>query len=139
VAVTTNHELWYNVVVAAKSEQAKQHQREYRARWQRENPEKRREYRRRHAKNNRAAIQAKRWRRYERIKAGVEALMVACTDCGEADREVLVWDHLPERGAKVANIMSLLWVGGSRLERELAKCEVVCCNCHARRTRRRLG
>lgn len=60
-----------------------------------------------------------------------------CADCGEPDPLVLEFDHLKE---KCFNIGSALpdrnWQ--SILE-EIDKCEVVCANCHRRRTWTRLG
>ena len=63
-----------------------------------------------------------------------------CTDCGLVFRpEVMQWDHLP--GAlKLGNISTDVR-GRSREEilDEIAKCELVCANCHAIRTFRRAG
>jgi hypothetical protein len=59
-----------------------------------------------------------------------------CVECGEADPTVLEFDHLREKLKEI----SLLAAGGASvkaLKREIAKCEVVCCNCHRRRTARR--
>jgi len=56
-----------------------------------------------------------------------------CADCGETDVDVLEFDHV---GAKTDNI-AVLWRRGrglKELKRELACCEVVCVNCHRRRT-----
>jgi hypothetical protein len=60
-----------------------------------------------------------------------------CTDCGESDPIVLEFDHL---GDKVFNVSAGLrthkW---DTVLREIDKCEVVCANCHRRRTARRGG
>jgi hypothetical protein len=60
-----------------------------------------------------------------------------CVDCGENDPVVLEFDHL---GEKTFNIGSALhnrkW---ESVLAEIAKCEVVCANCHRRRTARRRG
>src|SRR3546814_12943116 len=58
-----------------------------------------------------------------------------CADCGETDPVVLEFDHLRD---KVGNVSAMvhsneLW----RLVDEIEKCEVVCANCHRRRTARR--
>ncbi|MBK5238953.1 MAG: hypothetical protein JJE28_07585 [Actinomycetales bacterium] len=60
-----------------------------------------------------------------------------CVDCGEADIEVLDFDHV--RGTKTANVSNLTRKGHSltRLKAEVALCEVRCSNCHRRITRRR--
>ncbi len=56
-----------------------------------------------------------------------------CVDCGEADIIVLEFDHQRD---KLANVSSLICEPASpkRLKAEVEKCEVVCANCHRRRT-----
>lgn len=63
-----------------------------------------------------------------------------CVDCGEDDLVVLDFDHLPEF-KKTAGISKMVrnGVGLKKLMDEVAKCEVVCANCHRRRTARRAG
>lgn len=59
----------------------------------------------------------------------------SCTDCGITDWRVLDFDHLPE-------FTKLYTIGGPRMtscsretiDKELAKCEIVCSNCHRIRT-----
>lgn len=56
-----------------------------------------------------------------------------CADCGNSDMRVLEFDHI--NGNKTGNIANLVGrVSGASLEEELAKCEVVCANCHRIRT-----
>ena len=62
----------------------------------------------------------------------------ACQDCGleSPDHpEVFEFDHV--RGEKRANVSQLLLHKMSVLLRELRKCDLVCRNCHAIRTKRR--
>jgi hypothetical protein len=60
-----------------------------------------------------------------------------CVDCGETDPLVLEFDHL---GAKQFNIAAGLPTRNWQdVLREIDKCEVVCANCHRRRTARRGG
>jgi len=62
----------------------------------------------------------------------------ACVDCGEADLAVLHFDHLRDK----VEAISTMWRrqrSWSAVEREIAKCEVRCANCHARKTARELG
>jgi hypothetical protein len=56
-----------------------------------------------------------------------------CADCGESDLRVLEFDHLR---AKESNISVLIANGWSvrRIQGEIDLCEVVCANCHRRRT-----
>ena len=58
-----------------------------------------------------------------------------CADCGGVFPPVAMhWDHLPGH-VKVGDISTILVRRGPRLlEEELAKCELVCANCHAIRT-----
>lgn len=63
-----------------------------------------------------------------------------CADCGENDPIVLDFDHV--RGEKSFDIGHALGAKGwSTLLKEIEKCDVVCANCHRRRTalRRELG
>lgn len=72
---------------------------------------------------------------------------VPCSDCGVAYRYwVMQHDHVPDRGEKSFTV-ALTYTGGPRRVRvtrvallaEIAKCEVVCANCHAERTHSRGG
>lgn len=62
-----------------------------------------------------------------------------CTDCGENDIIVLEFDHLnpKEKFKEVAKIVA----NGTtkQLKEEVAKCEVVCANCHRKRTANMFG
>lgn len=64
-----------------------------------------------------------------------------CTDCGIADPVVLEFDHLPEFEKKydVSRAVSSSTRSWASISTEIAKCEVVCANCHRRRTLRRSG
>ena len=60
-----------------------------------------------------------------------------CADCGETDPVVLEFDHLRDKGLEVTNqFASRNW---QEILDEIAKCHVVCANCHKRRTARRAG
>jgi hypothetical protein len=58
-----------------------------------------------------------------------------CARCGEADPVVLEFNHL-DPALKVANVGEIAAKGFAwgRVEEELAKCEVLCANCHQRHT-----
>jgi hypothetical protein len=60
-----------------------------------------------------------------------------CVDCGEDDPVVLEFDHLRDKKFAIsAGLQSRPW---QDVLDEIAKCEVVCANCHRRRTARRGG
>ncbi len=56
-----------------------------------------------------------------------------CVECGERDPRVLEFDHL---GNKDKAIAEMIRDGASisTLEREIAKCQVLCANCHRKKT-----
>ena len=62
-----------------------------------------------------------------------------CVDCGETDSVVLTFDHIGDD--KRANVSDMVRNGLSvdAIRAEIAKCEVVCYNCHAIRTHERQG
>jgi hypothetical protein len=107
------------------------------------------EYVRAHYRANRAAYITKaRVRITELIRINGEFLIEylrnhPCVDCDESDIivlefDVLEFDHLRD---KVADV-SVLARGGYSIEtiqKKIDKCEVVCANCHGRRTAKRAG
>ncbi len=54
----------------------------------------------------------------------------SCADCGETNLLVLTFDHV--RGEKRGNVADMVYSGRSveTITAEIAKCEIVCCNCH---------
>lgn len=59
-----------------------------------------------------------------------------CTDCGVSyPYYVMQFDHI--RGDKAFGLASGVKVSMRKLQSELAKCELVCANCHAERTHQR--
>jgi len=60
-----------------------------------------------------------------------------CVDCNEDDPIVLEFDHIDPK-VKINNISQLVLnkVALCRLQTEIDKCEVRCCNCHRRKTAR---
>ena len=104
----------------------------------------RREYHREWWKKNRVAqmprIRRNRERRDRRLEQRIwdHLFTHACVDCGESDLAVLHFDHLRDKVAAISN----LWRrqhSWSAVEAEIAKCEVRCANCHARKTAREQG
>ena len=60
-----------------------------------------------------------------------------CADCGETDPVVLEFDHLADKSFDMSRgVRDRNW---DAVLREMAKCDVVCANCHRRRTARRGG
>jgi hypothetical protein len=60
-----------------------------------------------------------------------------CTDCGEQDPVVLEFDHLRDKSFAIGPALARRsW---PIILAEIEKCEVVCANCHRRRTARRRG
>jgi hypothetical protein len=60
-----------------------------------------------------------------------------CTDCKQTfPPECMDLDHLPGH-VKVAAVSNMIWCTVERVKAELAKCEVVCANCHRIRSKNR--
>lgn len=92
--------------------------------------------------NRKKYIAKARERKLELIAERAEFLMEffgshPCVDCGESDPLVLEFDHLRDKEFNVSQ--GLFTRGWKSLISEIAKCEVVCANCHRRRTARRNG
>lgn len=97
------------------------------------------EYYRQNAKQHRANVKKRRDAiKAEQYSLVQEAKSVSCADCGGSFHYCQMdFDHLVEKVRDVSRL-----VGGStkKLLEEMAKCEVVCSNCHRLRTfRRRLA
>lgn len=60
-----------------------------------------------------------------------------CVDCGENDPLVLDFDHLRDKEFTIGHeLITRAW---ESVLAEIEKCEVVCANCHRRRTAERAG
>lgn len=66
------------------------------------------------------------------LRSFVDQFKDKCTDCGVDNRLVLEFDHLRDKEFDLSHIGTL-----NGVEEEIAKCEVVCRNCHRKRTNRR--
>jgi hypothetical protein len=62
--------------------------------------------------------------------------MHPCADCGERDLRVLEFDHVDAKQESIGGMLNR-GVPLHVLEGELDRCDVVCANCHRRRTARR--
>lgn len=61
-----------------------------------------------------------------------------CVDCGQSNPVVLEFDHLQDKSGHLS-VMAAMGLSVAALREEIAKCDVVCVNCHRRRTGRRAG
>lgn len=61
-----------------------------------------------------------------------------CVDCGEHDPRVLDLDHR-DPGTKIHPVSMLMSRPWAIVQREVAKCDVRCANCHRRRTALQFG
>ena len=89
-----------------------------------------------HVEQVNASRDARRDRAHARVLAHLTSS--ACADCREQDPIVLEFDHVGEKTTEVAALVC----GSARIDlidAEVANCEVVCCNCHRRRTYLRRG
>ena len=89
-------------------------------------------------RNKDRALEGARSRR-RKIRALVKELKgVPCVDCGESyPSYVMDFDHISDDKACNVSEMVTRTVGEETLRAEVAKCEVVCANCHRERTHRR--
>lgn len=61
-----------------------------------------------------------------------------CADCPESDPIVLEADHLRDKSFTISKRLHSTY-SWETIEKELEKCEIVCANCHRKRTYRRNG
>jgi hypothetical protein len=96
------------------------------------------EYIRERGELHRRQTRRARDRRRTQARAFVLSLLRAgsCADCGLTDPLLLEFDHV---GEKTLDVAKLVHEGYrmSRVELEVSRCELVCANCHRRRTARR--
>ncbi len=92
-------------------------------------------YHREHYQKNKQVYVDRNNRRRKRVQEYIrEAKSKPCTDCGlEYPYYVMDFDHLGDKELSVARAAERGW-GIERVAKEIAKCEVVCANCHRERT-----
>ena len=100
-------------------------------------------YHREHYEANRERYLAQAKRRKDAVRASNYQQLIQflsehpCVDCGESDVLVLEFDHVAEKSFPIAQALrDRFW---SDILVEIAKCDVVCANCHRRRTGQRGG
>src|SRR5262245_31410711 len=100
-----------------------------------------REYQRRYYEEHQgyyAELQAQRVARNRRMLR--EAKSAPCADCGQTyPPYVMDFDHRPGeiKAFALANAAGQTRISAERLRAEIAKCDVVCANCHRIRTHHR--
>ena len=79
--------------------------------------------------------QVKFWEWYDTLKKE------PCTDCQqEFDPVCMQWDHLPEYDKiERVSFIARTTMSKNKVLEEISKCELVCANCHALRTKQRKG
>lgn len=60
-------------------------------------------------------------------------LLHPCVKCGESDPVVLEFDHLSDKFKEVSRMLSGHY-GWEKVLLEISKCQVLCANCHRRKT-----
>ncbi len=102
---------------------------------------KRREAIRRHYNANKAYYIEKALKRRAELRQWVYDLKnsTPCTDCGVLYPYYITdFDRTGERGVKVNTVSKIINTGNfEKLKLEIAKCDLVCSNCHRFRTYRR--
>ncbi len=100
-------------------------------------------YGREHYLANKQKYVSSAWERNRRVAEERWALLLdyfadhPCVDCGETDPIVLEFDHLNDKLFSISQgIRYRRWAD---VLAEMEKCEVVCANCHRRRTAARGG
>jgi len=98
---------------------------------------KRSTYSARHYATNKERVLEQCRRRRAAMAKRLDALKaVPCTDCGvQYPPWVMDFDHVD--GGKLAGISNMLTNSVRTVLEEVAKCEVVCSNCHRQRTHER--
>jgi hypothetical protein len=95
--------------------------------------ERRAEYNQQYYQDNSTYFKDAKRKRGQEIKAFIQQQKVglSCKRCGNSDARVLDFHHLDKNSKElgVSYIHTKGW-GNARILREIAKCEVLCANCH---------
>jgi len=100
--------------------------------------EKQREAIRKHYYANRQYYIDKAYKKRDTLRRWVYDLKnkTPCTDCRiQFPHYVTDFDHVESRGTKINNVSKLINSGSTKqVKEEIAKCDLVCANCHRIRT-----
>jgi 5-methylcytosine-specific restriction endonuclease McrA len=107
------------------------------------NRKKQLKFQRNHYQQNKAKYDARREAVRKRNKEYVWQYLQdkSCMECGEADPIVLEFDHRnpKEKDCSIADAMHIRMFSLVRLQKEIYKCDILCANCHRRKTAKQLG
>lgn len=105
---------------------------------EKQTPEELKEKKRAHYRKHRTKNIAIRRARQKVYREWINSLKVApCQDCGGVFPPVCMdFDHRPGE-VKIAGISAMVFFTKERVNSELAKCDLVCSNCHRIRTNAR--
>lgn len=94
-----------------------------------------REYNRKYNRKNREKVNKLHLARIKELTAWVRTLRKACVRCGEDHPACLDFHHIDpsKKVISIANAVRSSW-SKERLLTEIAKCEVLCSNCHRKET-----
>lgn len=110
--------------------------------WREANPDRDRAKQRRYNKSGKGKLRVKLAKklRTARLQEKVNALKLAagCKDCGYNKAAIaLQFDHIGSDKKMTVSYAIIRWVSERKVMEEIAKCEVVCANCHMIRTHAR--
>lgn len=106
--------------------------------YQKAHPEKHREYQRAYYQRTKAEHYVRSRARYLKLRDHIRQVkeQTPCADCKvQYPPCVMDFDHLRDKSFNVSNVRG--WASLETLKAEIAKCELVCANCHRLRTHAR--
>jgi hypothetical protein len=104
----------------------------YHRKWYAENKEKKKLISQRHYRKNRDALLAKRQTQQDKFIRYIDSVKTArggCLHCGEQDTIVLIFHHR-DPSQRTCSVTSLPTASRDKVDKEIAKCDVLCANCH---------